>query len=98
MKDAEHALDVTQHALVDAKAREAELLKATEASRVQAGEAEDRAMIASACMMSLEEERLRTIALSPDELRDEAREHLHHAKVDKVNELQDQIKKLGRLE
>lgn len=46
-------------------------------------------MIASACMMSHEEEHLKMIAPSPDKVMAEAREHMHQAKVNNVKELKD---------
>lgn len=76
MADAEQALAITSKAIANAKATAAELLKATEISRAQANEAGDQETIASACLLSLEEERLRIIASSPDELRAMAKEHL----------------------
>lgn len=48
-------------------------------------------------MLSHEEEHMRIISPSLDELRVVAKEHLQLAKVDKVKELGEQNKKLGRL-
>lgn len=89
---------VAQQGLADVKARKAELLKVTEASRVQASEAEDQTMMTSTFVMFLEEERSMMIVPSPDELRAKTRERLYKAKAGKVKKLEDEIKKLGRLE
>lgn len=68
-----------------------------EASIVQAIEAEDQAMMASTCMMFLEEEHPKMIVQSPGMLRVEARECLYQAKANKMKDLEDQIKKPGCL-
>lgn len=55
-----------------AKAREVELSRAIKAPRAQVNATKDQALVASTCVLSLEEERWRMIAPSLDELRIEA--------------------------
>lgn len=55
-------------------------------------------MMASTYVMFPEEEHPKMIVQSLGELRFEARERLYQANTNKVKELEDLIKKLGRLE
>lgn len=71
-----------------AKAREVELMRAVEASRVQMSATEDQALVAFACMLSLEEERQRTIAPNLVELRAEAEGRLHKDEIENAKELE----------
>lgn len=89
MEDYERALAAT-------KAKEAELLHATEASRLQALEVEGQALVDSTYVTSLEEEQQWMMAQSQDEIMAKARERLHKGEADKVKEYEDKIKKLGR--
>lgn len=54
--------------------------------------------MSSACLVSLEEEVQKLAALSQDIIRVEAWERLHQDEADKVKKLEDQLKKLGRLQ
>lgn len=72
-------------------------LPEVEASRGETRIAEDRATITAACVLSVEVEEGRKEA-SSKEIRAEAREHLYKDQTDRVKELEDQIKRLARLQ
>lgn len=56
LEAARHSVEEADRALAAAKAREAELSQATKHQGVQASVIEDQALVASACVLSLEEE------------------------------------------
>lgn len=80
------------------KFKEAELLYVVGASRAKVNMAEDQVQITSADVLFLEEEQHKKIISSEEEIRAEAQKRSHQDKVAKVKELEDQIKKLGRLQ
>lgn len=97
LKATKHSVEEAECALAAAKARVAEHSRAVKTSRVQVSATEDQALVASTCLLPLEEECQRMIAPSLPELRAKALARLQKDKVDKAKELEEQIKKLGHI-
>lgn len=98
IKAIERQIKETERALAILKAKKTELTPGVEASREEMHVAEDRASIATVCALSLEVKEERKAASSEEDRRVEAQERLHKDQADRVRELEDQIKRLARLQ
>lgn len=87
-----------EQALAAAKASEAELSQAPEASRPKVNVSEEQVQIASALVLPLEEEWKKKILPSEEEIRAAAQECLYHDKAKKVKALEDQISRMVDLQ
>lgn len=83
--------------LATVRARETELFQAIVSTQIEVSLTDKQAQLASALMLSLEEEQRRKAILSKEEIKAEVQERTHHDKAEKIKALEDQIKKVGNL-